>query len=322
MVKLARTDGPSWAQILAAKERIGSWIHKTPVLTCSALDRMTGARLYFKAENLQRTGSFKFRGASNAVLSLDEKEARTGVATHSSGNFAQALALAARLRGLPAYIVMPGDAPATKREAVEAYGGIVTECAANPFSRETTLAAVVRRTGAVFVHPYDDPVVIAGQGTAALELVKEIPDMDMLVAPLGGGGLLSGTAIAAKGLRPDLRVFGAEPETADDAYQSLATGRLAPPRPGRTVADGLRTGLSERTFAILRRDLSAICRVSDREILQAMRLLWERAKTVVEPSGAAGLAAVLRERDTFAGRKIGIILSGGNMDFKQLKDCP
>ncbi len=314
------TKEPIFPDILAAHERIRSWIHKTPVRTCATLDKLAGTELFFKAENEQKTGSFKFRGASNAVLSLTDEEAKCGVAAHSSGNHAQALALAAELRGLPAYLVMPSNAPASKRAAVEAYGGLVTECTPNIASRESTLREVIEKTGAAFVHAYDDPRVIAGQGTAALEFLKERPEIEVLVAPVGGGGLLSGTAIAAHAMRPGIEVWGAEPESADDAYESLQTNRLLPARPPRTVADGLRTPLSERTFGILRKSKVRIARVSDREILEAMRLLWERAKIVVEPSGAVGLAAVLRESEPFAGRKIGIILSGGNVDVSLFKD--
>ena len=310
---------PVFADILAAGERIRTAIHRTPVLRCSALDRMAGAELYFKAENIQKTGSFKFRGASNAVLSLSEEEAARGVATHSSGNHAQALCLGAKNRGVPAYIVMPSGAPAPKRAAVEAYGGQVTECGPTLDAREEALAGVLKKTGAAFVHPYDEPLVIAGSGTAAVEFLKDVPDLEILIAPCGGGGLLSGTAITCQAINPRIAVYGVEPELADDAFESLQSGRLIPPRPVRTVADGLRTALSELTFSILRGAGVGILRVSEEEIVAAMRLLWERAKTVVEPSGAVGLAAVLREDAKMEGRKIGIILSGGKADFNRLK---
>ncbi len=311
---------PEFVDVLAALERIRTAIHRTPVLRCSSLDRLAGAELYFKAENIQKTGSFKFRGASNAVLSLSEEEAAKGVATHSSGNHAQALSLAAKSRGVPAHIVMPSGAPSVKRAAVEAYGGRVTECGSTLEEREEALAAVLDNTGAVYIPSFDDPRIISGQGTAVFELLKESPEIEIVVAPLGGGGLLSGTSIVCKAVNPRIQVFGAEPELADDAFESLRSGRLVGPRPVRTVAEGLRMSLSELTFSILRGAGVGIVRVSEKEIIAAMRLLWERAKTIVEPSGAVGLAAVLRENAKMEGRKIGIILSGGNADFDRLKN--
>ncbi|MFH1724491.1 MAG: pyridoxal-phosphate dependent enzyme [Elusimicrobiota bacterium] len=311
--------GVAFADIRNARERVRRHVHRTPVVTCSTLDRMTGARLYFKCENLQKAGSFKVRGATNAVRLLSSKQAEAGVATHSSGNHGQALALAAKAGGIAAHIVVPRGSPDAKRRAIEEYGGRITLCGPTPADRERALEIVVKETGAVFIHSYDNPALIAGQGTAALELLEDVPDLDTIVAPLGGGGLLSGTAIAAHGVRPGLRVVGAEPELADDAYRSLRTGRVLPPRPPLTVADGLRMPLCERTFAILAEELERVVLVSEEGILGAMRLLWERAKTVVEPSGAAGLAAVLREPRTFAGRKVGIVLSGGNLDLSPEK---
>ena len=236
---LGPRDRPAFAHIEAARDRIRPFVHRTPVLTCRTLDRLSGVRLFLKAENFQRVGAFKFRGATNAVRGLSEEEARRGVATHSSGNHAQALALAAQERGIQAHIVMPSNAPAAKRAAVEGYGGRITPCEADLASREAALARVIAATGAVPIHPFDDGRVIAGQGTAALELLEDVPDLDAVIAPVGGGGLLSGTAIACHGVRRSVRVFGAEPELADDAFRSLREGRRLGPRPPLTVADGL-----------------------------------------------------------------------------------
>ena len=312
---------PTLDDVLAARERIAGLAHRTPVLTCSTLDRLAGSRLYFKAESFQKAGAFKFRGAANAVFSLTEDEARRGVATHSSGNHAQALALAARARGISARIVMPSNAPGAKRAAVLDYGGLVTECAPTLAAREEALSEVVRRTGAVPVHPYDDGRVMAGAGTAVLELLEEVPDLDAVVAPAGGGGLLSGTAIAGRGRRPGLLVFGAEPELADDARRSLAEGKRLPPRPPVTVADGLRTALGELTFEVLRREVEEVALAGEAEILEAMRLLWERAKLMVEPSGAVPLAVLLAHRLPLAGKRVGVILSGGNVDLCRNERC-
>jgi threonine dehydratase len=312
---------PAFDDVLAARERIRGRVHRTPVLSSRTLDGLAGARVFLKAENFQRAGAFKIRGATNAVLSLTAAEAARGAATHSSGNHAQALALAARERGIAAHIVMPSDSPAAKRAAVEGYGGRITFCEPTLKAREETLSRVVAATGAAVVHPYDDPRIVAGQGTAALELLEEVPDLDAIIAPVGGGGLLSGTAIAARGLRPSARVFGAEPELADDAFRSLRDGVRHPPCPPKTVADGLRTALGEINFAILRAQVERILLASDAEILEAMRFLWERVKAIVEPSGAVPLAALLRARGDFAGRRVGLILSGGNVDLCRNELC-
>lgn len=313
--------GPlTFADILSARGRIEGYVRKTPVLRSGGLNRLAGAQLFFKAENLQKVGAFKFRGATNAVQSLTDEEAVFGVATHSSGNHAQALARAARARAIPAYIVMPEDAPAVKRAAVAGYGGRITTCQPTLEAREKTLDSILGETGAHFVHPYDDPRVIAGQGTATLEFLEQVPDLDMLIAPIGGGGLLSGAVLAATGLRSSLEIYGAEPELADDAFRSFKSGTLQMPMPSKTVADGLRTALSERTFGILRGSIKEVLLASEQEILEAMKLLWERLKTVVEPSGAVGFAAALRARGALSGRKIGIILSGGNVDVSRMKD--
>jgi len=313
-----KTTDPGIAEVLEAAERIAASVHRTPITTCATLDRLTGARLYFKCEHLQKVGAFKARGATNAVFSLSENEAARGVATHSSGNHAAALARAAGLRRIPAYIVMPSTAPPVKRAAVEGYGATITECEPTLEARETTLAEVQARTGATFIHPYDNPNVIAGQGTAALEFLTDVPDLQTIMAPVGGGGLLSGTAIAVSGLRPDVAVWGAEPSGADDAFRSLRDGTLYPSVRPKTIADGLLTSLSERTFRIIRTLTEGIVTAHEETIIRAMRLLWERAKLLVEPSAAVPLAAILDHPDQFTGRTVGIILSGGNVNLNDL----
>ena len=315
------TRPPTLADIRAAAERIGPHTHRTPVMTCRAIDQLCGAELHFKCENLQKAGSFKMRGATNAVFSLTEEEAGRGVATHSSGNHGQALALAAARRGISAYVVMPTSAPAVKRQAVAGYGAEIIDCEPNLAAREAGLAAVLQRTGAAFVHPYNDPRVVAGQGTAALELLEQVPGVELLMAPVGGGGLLSGTSIAVAGLSPQTRVFGAEPAGADDANRSLAAGRLIPSEHPDTIADGLLTSLGDLTFAVIQEHVRAILTVGDDAIVRAMQLLFERAKLVVEPSGAVPLAAVLTRRADVPGRRIGLIISGGNVDLERLPWC-
>jgi threonine dehydratase len=304
--------------IRAALRLISPRIHRTPVITCESLDQIAGARLFFKCENLQKTGSFKIRGATNAVFSLTDEQAKFGVAAPSSGNHAAALSQAARWRGIPAFIVMPRNSSQAKKSAVEAYGGQITESEPNIASREAVTAEVIKRTGAHLVHPYNDARVIAGQGTAALELLEEIPDLDAVITPLSGGGLLGGTAIAAKGLRPGIRVIGGEPRNADDAYRSLASGKIEPAAATDTMADGLRATLCPLTFSILCERVDEVSLVTEEEIVQAMLLLWERAKVVVEPSGAVAAAPALLRKIGAAGKKIGIILSGGNLDLRTL----
>ena len=287
-------------------------------MTSASLDALSGARLYFKCENLQRSGSFKMRGASNAVLSLSEQEAARGVVTHSSGNHAAALALAARRRGIRAWIVMPVGAPRIKSRAVEAFGGEIVFCEPTLAAREAAASEIAQRTGALLVHPYDDDRIIAGQGTAALELIEEVPDLDFVLAPVSGGGLLSGIAIGAKHLLPAVSVLGCEPQNADDAARSLAAGKIELAAITETMADGLRAILAPRTFAILRRTVDRIVLVSEEEIVAAMRLLWERLKMVVEPSGAVSAAPTLFGQIGAKGKKVGIILSGGNLDLDSL----
>jgi len=320
--------GPSPAEIAAAHARIAPRIHRTPVLTSASLDALAGARLYFKCENLQKTGSFKIRGATNAIFSLSDAEAARGIVTHSSGNHAAAVACAAGWRGVPAWIVMPQNAPAVKCRAVEAYGGKITFCEPKVSARTEAAARIQRETGAVLIHPYDDDRIIAGQATAAKELLEEIPDLDAVLAPVSGGGLLSGTALGAKGLRGAVRVFGCEPERADDACRSLTSGTLQGLEHSDTIADGLRSSLAPRTFAILRRNVEGILLASEEEIIAATRTVWERMKIIIEPSSAVAVAPLLKPGGVAALRlpargdgtapRIGIILSGGNVDLASL----
>lgn len=317
-----------WETIRAAHERIAPHIHRTPVLTSVSLNLETGAQLYFKCENFQKTGSFKIRGASNAIFSLSANEIARGIVTQSSGNHGAAVARAAAWRGASAWIVMPKNAPKVKVRAIEAYGGRITFCEPTVTSRNETSARVQAETGAVMVHPFDDDRIIAGQATAAKELLEEIPNLDAVLAPVSGGGLLSGTCLGAKGIRPEVHVFGCEPERADDAYRSLTTGTLQKIDSSDTIADGLRASLAVRTFHILRQHVDRVLTVSEEEIIAAMRTVWERMKIIIEPSSAVAVAPLLR-RGTVDGLalparqdggrpKIGIILSGGNVDLSAL----
>ena len=309
---------PTIDDIRQAAVRIKGKAHRTPVLTCQAINELAGASLFFKCENLQKVGAFKMRGATNAVFSLGPDEAARGVATHSSGNHAQALALAARMRGIPAYVVMPSSAPPVKRRAVAGYGAEIITCEPTLAARESTLQEVVARTGAVFIHPYDNEHIIAGQGTAALELLTEVPDLDIVMAPVGGGGLLSGTAIATAALAPKARIIAGEPEGADDAARSLAAGHIIPSVNPRTIADGLLTSLGKLNFPIIQKHVEAIWTVDDPAITAAMRLVWERMKIIIEPSSAVCLAAALDHQPEVAGLAVGIIISGGNVDLDHL----
>jgi threonine dehydratase len=309
---------PDLAAIRAAQRRIAGFVHRTPVLSSASIDGEAGASLHFKAEHLQKTGAFKARGACNAVLSLDAGEAVRGVVTHSSGNHGAALAYAAAKRGIPAWVVMPENAPAVKQANVRRFGATVRLCAATVAARESACAEVARECGATLIHPFDDPRVIAGQGTAALELVEDVPELDAVIAPCGGGGLLSGTAIATRALAPRVRVFGAEPVRADDAARSFASGRVEALAPTVTIADGLRTTLSPRTLAAIRTHVDAVVTCSEEAIVAAMRMLFERAKQVVEPSGAVPLACLLEHRSRFAGLRVGVIVSGGNVGLDSL----
>lgn len=309
---------PTLADVQAAAARIQPYAHHTPVLTCASLNQLVGADLFCKCENFQKVGAFKFRGACNAVFALSEPEAQRGVATHSSGNHAAALALAAQRRGITAHIVMPDNAPAVKKAAVAGYGGTIVYCAPTLAAREATLERVVQETGATVIHPYNDARVIAGQGTAALELLTDVPDLDVMMVPIGGGGLTSGTAIVTAALSPSTRVIAAEPEAADDAYRSLQEGRIVPALDPRTIADGLRTSLGELTFAIIQRHVQQIVTVSEAAIISAMRHVWERMKIVIEPSAAVPIAALLEQKIDLRGQRIGVILSGGNVDLGTL----
>ncbi|HRD82256.1 MAG: pyridoxal-phosphate dependent enzyme [Saprospiraceae bacterium] len=309
---------PTLSDIQETHESIAYLIHRTPVLKCRSIDDISGARIFFKCENFQKVGAFKMRGAAGAVLRLSEADRQRGVATHSSGNHAQAVARAAKVLGIPAYIVMPENAPQIKRKATEGYGAQIVPCAPTVAARETMLEAVLSRTGAVFIHPYNDYNVIAGQATAAKELLDDVADLDAVIAPIGGGGLMSGTALSTRYLSPNTKVFGAEPAEVNDAYRSLKAGKIEVNETTNTIADGLRTNLGEKTFDIISQHVDDIFTVSEEEIVQAMRLVWERMKIIIEPSCAVPLAAVLRHREVFAGRRVGIILSGGNVDLDHL----
>ena len=306
------------ADIRAAHARIADKIHRTPVLTSATLDALCGAQLFFKCENFQKIGAFKARGATNAVFALTEAEAANGVATHSSGNHAAALARAARLRGIPAHIVMPSNAPKTKIESVRRNGGIIVFCEPTLVAREAACAKIIAETGARLVHPFDDYAVMAGQGTATLELLEQAPDLDLIIVPVGGGGLLCGTAVAAKGARPGIRVIAAEPAGADDAARSVAAGRLIPLEQAATIADGLRTSLSARTFPLIQQQVDGIVTVSEESIVAAMRRIWEVLKIIIEPSCAVPYAAVMDEKIDVSGKRVGIILTGGNVDLDAL----
>lgn len=302
--------------IRAAAARIAGHAHRTPVLTCAALDAVAGRSLFFKAEHLQKVGAFKFRGACNAVTKLPDHLAPRGVVTHSSGNHAQALALAARLRGIPAHIVMPADAPAVKVAAVRGYGGRVVFCEPNLDARETTAAAVHAETGATLIPPYDHPDVIAGQGTVGLELHEQVPALDAVVVPVGGGGLLSGITLALRALAPTVRIYAAEPKGADDAARSKAAGRLIPQTAPKTIADGLKTSLGELTWPVVRDLVDEVITIEEEAIVEAMRLVWTRMKQIIEPSAAVPVAAALWGPIT--GERIGVVLSGGNVDLDHL----
>lgn len=313
---------PALDDILATQERIRPHIHRTPVFSSAYISGQLGMEVFFKCENLQKAGAFKSRGASNAVFSLSDEEAGRGVLTHSSGNHAAALARAATLRRIPAYIVMPNTAPAVKVAAVRHYGGRITFCEPTQADRERTAEQIQRETGAVMIHPYNDERIIAGQGTVAVEFLEDIPDLAAVMAPVGGGGLLSGTAIAAKSLKPGIRVFGAEPERLNDASQSLKTGQIQPATGADSLADGLKTSLGTLTFPIIRENVDEIFLTDEATIIEAMRWVFERMKLVVEPSGAVPLAALMQNRDRLtselSGRKVGVIFSGGNVDLARL----
>jgi threonine dehydratase len=309
---------PLFTDVKKAAERIRPYVHRTPVLTSEFFNRQSGARIYFKCENFQKVGAFKFRGAANAIFSLPENELTNGVTTHSSGNHAQAVSLAAKLRGIKAVIVMPENAPSVKIAAVKGYGADIVFCKPTTEDREKTAAKVVNETGAVFIHPYNDPKVIAGQGTSALELLEEIPDLDIIITPVGGGGLISGTAIAARHQSPSIRIIGTEPELADDAYRSFKSGKIEPVLRTDTIADGLRTSLGELPFKIIKQHVDQIETVSEESIIRNMKHVWERMKIIIEPSCSVPVAAVMDKKINTEGKKVGIIITGGNVDLEKL----
>jgi threonine dehydratase len=309
---------PTYDDVLAAQQRINPYIHRTPILTSSFMDGLTGARLFFKCENFQKAGAFKARGASNAVFGLDDEKARLGVATHSSGNHGQALAYAAARRVVPATIVMPRTAPAAKKAAVSAYGGRIVECEPSAAAREAALAEVVAKSGAEFVPPYNDPRVIAGQATCSKEMVEELGEFDALIAPIGGGGMISGCCLTLTTLAPKTKIYAAEPQQADDAYRSLKAGRIIADDAPQTIADGLKVPLKELTWRFVSTFLEDILLVSEDEIVEAMRLIWQRMKIVVEPSSAVPLAAIMKSRNIFEGKRVGVIVTGGNVDLDKL----
>ena len=306
--------------VRTAAERIRGVGHRTPVLTSNTLDQMAGRKLFFKCENFQKVGAFKFRGGWNAVSMLSDKEAERGVCTHSSGNHAQAVAYSAQKRGIPAYIVMPNNSPDVKLNAVKGYGANVTLCEPTLEARRTTLEGIAGDTGAAVIHPFNNANVIAGQGTAALELIEDVGELDAMIAPIGGGGLMSGTCITTRSLLPDAKLFGAEPKGADDAYRSLKEGKLLPQEDPRTICDGLLTSMGENTWNILKDHLDAIYTVGDEDVVQSMRLIWERMKIIIEPSCATPVAVVMSSefKQLENIEKVGIILTGGNVDLEKL----
>jgi len=309
---------PTLNDIRQAAARIELYAYRTPVLTNESLNQKVGAQVFLKCENFQKVGAFKFRGACNAIFSLSDEEAARGVCTHSSGNHAQAVALAARLRGIPAYIVMPDNAPAVKKKAVAAYGGQITFCEPTLEARESTLDRIRLDTGANVVHPYNDERVIAGQGTAVLEFLEESPDLDVIITPVGGGGLLSGTSIAAAEIKKGIRIIAGEPEMADDAYRSLKAGKIIPSVEPNTIADGLLTSLGNLTFPIIQERVEQIVTVSELGIIDSMRFIWERAKIIIEPSSAVAVGVLWEQKIDLTGLKVGVILSGGNVDLEKL----
>ncbi len=309
---------PNFTDIAIAHERIKKYAHRTPILTNSTINSIAEADIYFKCENFQKVGAFKFRGACNAVFAMSESAANLGVGTHSSGNHAQALALAAKMRGIPAYIVMPENSPNVKIDAVRAYGAEIHFCPATLVDRESTMQAVQERTGCNFIHPYTNPLVIAGQGTAAKELIEDTPELDYILAPVGGGGLLSGTLVATNQLSPRTKVIAAEPQGADDAFRSWRAGYIIPSLTPNTIGDGLLTSLGEINFEIMKKYLYDIITMDDHSALFALKLVWERMKIIIEPSSAFALAVVLNHPEIFANKKVGIILSGGNTDIMRI----
>ncbi|SHM08220.1 threonine dehydratase [Roseovarius litoreus] len=312
------TQIPTYEDMLAAHERIKPYIHRTPVLTSSFLNDVTGAELFFKCENFQKAGAFKVRGASNAVFGLSDEMAARGVATHSSGNHALSLSYAAGRRGIPCHVVMPRTAPQAKKDAVRGYGGIITECEPSTTSREAVFAQVQAETGAEFVHPYNDPRVIAGQGTCSKELMEQTDGLDAVIAPIGGGGMVSGCCLTLSTLAPEVAIYAAEPEQADDAYRSFKAGHIIADDAPETIADGLKVPLKENTWHFVSNHVTDILTTSEQEIIDAMKLTWARMKIVMEASCAPPLAAILKNPDIFRGKRVGVIITGGNVDLDKL----
>jgi threonine dehydratase len=311
-------DIPSFDDVQVARERVRPHIHRTPVLTSSVLNALTGAELFFKCENFQKAGAFKVRGASNAVFGLNEKAARKGVATHSSGNHALSLSYAAGRRGIPCHVVMPRTAPQAKKDAVRGYGGQIVECEPSTSSREATFARVQEQTGADFVHPYNDPRVIAGQATCSLELSEQVSELDAVIAPIGGGGMISGTCLTLSHIAPGIAIYAGEPEAANDAYRSFRAGHIIAYDAPVTVADGLKVPLKDLTWHFVRNRVTDILTVGEQEIIDAMRLIWGRMKIVVEPSSVVPLACIMKNPETFRAKRVGVILTGGNVDLDKL----
>jgi threonine dehydratase len=309
---------PTYDDVLAAHARIAPHIHRTPVLTSSFLNALTGASLFFKCENFQKAGAFKVRGASNAVFGLSDADAARGVATHSSGNHALSLSCAAGRRGIPCAVVMPRTAPQAKKDAVRGYGGTITECEPSTTSREEVFARVQAQTGADFVHPYNDPRVIAGQATCSRELMEQVDGLDQVIAPIGGGGMISGTCLTLSAIAPQVEIYAAEPEQADDALRSLRAGHIIADDAPDTVADGLKVPLKDLTWHFVKSRVTDILTASEQEIIDAMRLTWARMKIVIEPSCAVPLATILKNPETFRGRRVGVIITGGNVDLDKL----
>lgn len=309
---------PTKEALHKAQKTVQPYIHRTPVLTSTLINKIVGAEVFFKCENFQKMGAFKMRGAVNKILSLSEAERTRGVVTHSSGNFGQAVALSAKMLGIPAYIVMPENAPQVKKNAVKGYGGIVTECVATIHTREKETNRIQQETGATFMHPSDDMEVILGNSTAASELLEEHEDLDAIFAPVGGGGLIAGTALAAHYFGANCKTIGGEPFAVDDAYRSLLSGKIETNETTNTIADGLRTYLGDQNFPIIQQLVKKIIRVEEKEIVDAIQLIWERLKIVIEPSSAVAFAALLKSKEEFKEQKIGVIFSGGNIDVKNL----
>ena len=309
---------PTWDDVVAAHERIKPYIHRTPVLTSSYFNQLTGAELFFKCENFQKAGAFKVRGASNAVFGLSDEMAKKGVATHSSGNHALSLSYAAGRRGIPCHVVMPRTAPQAKKDAVRGYGGIITECEPSTSSREAVFAEVQAATGAEFVHPYNDPRVIAGQGTCSRELMEQVEGLDAVIAPIGGGGMVSGCCLTLSTIAPGVEIYAAEPEQADDACRSLKAGHIIADDAPETVADGLKVPLKELTWHFVSNHVTDILTASEQEIIDAMKLTWKRMKIVMEASCAVPLATILKNPETFRGKRVGVIITGGNVDLDTL----